>query len=217
MAASRLLYLLLPTIALLGCQNRAATVPSPSPESPAEAVIEDSEAATARVMRQEHESDEQTDESTWMQVQQLYEAAKASGSTTAETTRQWVSEQLQQAANSGDKMARQTAESLQSLYEQAHSAGETTAGSVSDWVMDDVAKMGSWQYLVRVIKTKDAETLAKDLNALGSDRWECFHVLPTENGNVYYFKKRRRSYLQHIPARELLRMLPLLPMGGTEE
>ena len=150
----------------------------------------------------------------WDRVTTLYENAKASGETTAASARDWISELSDSAKSSGVTAASDTTEWVGALYERARDAGETSAGSAKDWVMDDIQQMGSWQYKSLEVRQADSAEIVAQLNKLGSERWECFWVDRQEGSTTFYLKKPGRSYLRHLPSKELIRLLPLLGGGS---
>ncbi len=101
-----------------------------------------------------------------------------------------------------------------SLYESAKETGETQTTNARDWVVGDLKKGGSWQY--RVLQTPhDPESQQAALSEAGKARWECYSVVRTENDTLLYLKRPARSVIRSLPAKELLRLLPLL--GGEDD
>jgi hypothetical protein len=148
----------------------------------------------------------------WEQAQGLYEQAKRSGSTTAASAADWVGELYDSATGSAQDATAATTNWISGQYQNALKAGETTAKTTKEWVVDDLSKIGTWQY--KVVNHSDSSArIEKKLNELGDLRWECFSVHYSSGGDTTLFLKRRhRSYLQQLPAKDLLRLAPLL--GG---
>jgi hypothetical protein len=46
------------------------------------------------------------------------------------------------------------------------------------------------------------------LNRYGRERWECFWIEEEGELKRFHFKRRARSYLKHIPFKDLLKILP---------
>ena len=67
--------------------------------------------------------------------------------------------------------------------------------------------MGDWEYKVVPFGEVAATELEKKLNQLGSDRWQCFWVEANGKSKVFYFKRTKLSYINKIPAADLLRLL----------
>ena len=145
----------------------------------------------------------------------LYDKAKSTGKTKADTTKQWLAEAYEDAKSNGGSTADETQKLIDRLYRQAKQSGETTAGSAKDWVVDDFRKLGSWQYKTVRISTTDPTQIEAELNKLGAERWDCFWVDKDDSTITFYLKRTRRSVLRQLPARELLRLLPLLGGGDS--
>jgi len=109
----------------------------------------------------------------------------------------------------------ETMQTVKELYQKAKEAGEEVPNDVMDWAKQDIKRIGAWQYRIEVIESTDPDTVLQTLNALGSQRWECFWV---EEVNAvskrYYFKKSSRSYLRLIPSGDLLKLIPQGDGGG---
>ncbi|WOO39637.1 hypothetical protein [Rubellicoccus peritrichatus] len=67
-----------------------------------------------------------------------------------------------------------------------------------NWVIDDVKRIGDWQYRVIKVKASDPDAIEKELNALGEERWECFFVERVDEHLMFYFKKSKISYLHKV-------------------
>ena len=65
--------------------------------------------------------------------------------------------------------------------------------------------MESWEYRVEIPDTP-ATDLQEQLNALGKEGWECIEF----SGEQMILKRRKHSYLGHLPFRDLIRLAPLL-------
>lgn len=144
-------------------------------------------------------------------LQQQYLRAYEAGETTARTSGQWLSELYENGVGSATEATSSATSWLGSLYKHAVSTGETSARSATDWVSEDVGKIGTWEY--RVLEIRGGPTaIEKRLNEMGRQRWECFAVQPDR----LFLKRPHRSYLQQLPARELLRLAPLFQgdVGG---
>ncbi len=143
-------------------------------------------------------------------LQQQYLRAYEAGETTARSSGQWLSEQYDSAVSSATEAGNSATNWVSSLYDHAVRTGETTARSATDWVSEDVGKIGTWEY--RVLEMPgNPKAIEQRLNEMGRQRWECFAVQPDR----LFLKRPHRSYLQQLPARELLRLAPLF-QGGTD-
>ena len=149
-------------------------------------------------------------------LQEYYEDAKEAGKTTADSAGHWLAEQYEYATDSASKATNSTTEWITKQYDHAFEAGETTATSAKDWVVDDLGRIGTWQYKVVVLPSASL-LLEKEMNKLGNQRWECFSVRSVNAVKVTaYFKRPHRSYLKQLPAKDLLKMVPLLQGGEAD-
>ena len=114
------------------------------------------------------------------------------------------------AKNATTEAANDTAGWIRDLYTNAKETGETTATNTKDWLLEDVSKIGDWEYKTLTMPTDDPAAMELELNRFGQERWDCFWVDQEPTGARFYFKRPRRSYLRHLPAKELLRFVPLL-------
>ena len=133
----------------------------------------------------------ESDEGYLETVNQWFEAAKASGETTADNATEWLSQ----------------------LYGNARDQSIGTASSIKNWTAEDIANMGAWEYRV-VSVGDDLDLLEAQLNQMGKERWECFLVQRDGNRNTLLFKRSKKSFLRQLPAKELLRLVPMLNLGG---
>ena len=157
------------------------------------------------------------EESSWDQVTALFEKAKASGETTAASASEWISDLYGNARNVSTKAAGDASAWVQRMFQDAKRKGETTAGSANEWVQADLKKRGTFEYRVVRLQGQNAAATEQLLNQLGGQRWECFHIERREEVTTFYLKKAGRSQLRSLPAKELLRLLPLLgSLGGND-
>ena len=148
-------------------------------------------------------------------LHEQYRNAKEAGSTRARSAGHWLSEHYTNVTNNASEFAESTTEWVSELYNDAYEAGETSARNTSEWVAQDVGKIGTWQYTV--IEEPRFDDLEKTLNKMGDQRWECIQVIYQPGEHIRAVLKRpHRSYLQQLPAKDLLRLFPLLQSGGDD-
>lgn len=204
--------LLLCTIFLGGCNLHEARQKR---RAAAKAASEAKGANETKKGSKQPEGEKQTAEASYLeQLNELYERAKKSGATTASNVAEWVGERVGDARQAGGDAATASSKWIQETYEAAKKRGETTAASARDWLMEDYGNMGAWEYKTIEFSGSDAAQIEAELNALGKLRWECFFVNQTGPKTTFYLKKRKRSYLRNIPARDLLRLAPLIGTFG---
>lgn len=165
---------------------------------------------------QEAKKTETANPTFYEQLQHYYEQAKESGATTTSSAAHWFAEQYELTTKSASETASSATTWVTDLYSSAVESGETTAGNAKDWVVDDISKIGTWQYKV-VLVGASARAMEEKLNKLGAERWEAFSVkeVPTSRGSFLISLKRpHRSYLRQLPAKDLLKLVPLFQGEG---
>ena len=205
MTEIRLIALSVFLTAALGCRDNSAQVESPVGPDRASANSPPETPATTKPAAQPP--------GYWDRVTSLYEQAKASGETSAANARDWIAELYGSAKSSGAATASETSAWVSGLYDRAKQSGETSADTVKEWVMDDIQQIDSWQYKTLQVRPADVGDTMNDLNRLGAERWECFWVQENADVTTFYLKRAGRSYLRHLPSKELIRLLPLLSGG----
>ena len=154
-------------------------------------------------------------EGSWENVTALFEKAKSSGETTAASAAEWISELYDDAKDVSANAVEDANAWVQEMFQDAKRKGETTAGSAKEWVQADLKKRGTFTYRVVNLSGQDTAATEQFLNKLGGQRWECFHIERRDDVTTFYLKKAGRSKLRSLPAKELLRLLPLLgSLGG---
>lgn len=126
----------------------------------------------------------------------------------------WLSDAIDEsgAADAGEDAMDWANKMFKSLKDQ----GLTTAGDAQEWLSEDLKNMNGFQYkVIRITTTDSPEKMEKELNQLGSNGWECFHVSENKSNQTMFFKKAKNSYLKKLPVRDMLRLIPL--MGGGDE
>lgn len=123
---------------------------------------------------------------------------------------------LGQLKESGGKAGTNAMEWAQKQFEEAKAAGETQANNATEWIQEDLKQAGTWQYKVVVTQNTDPEAVQKQLNQLGAERWDCYSSESYGQGLMLQLKRPNKSVIRSLPARDVLRLLPLLGMGGGE-
>jgi len=97
---------------------------------------------------------------------------------------------------------------IESMYQRAKETGEKVPDDAIQWAMADVKKIGDWDYKVVRVSDDNPGEIEKTLNELGGSRWDCFWIDEDRSGKSLYMKRTARSYLKHIPLRDVLRAIP---------
>jgi len=111
---------------------------------------------------------------------------------------------------SGKKLYDKNIEGGKKLYEKNFGDGKELTEQTKDWVKEDIENMGDWEYKIVAFGGKAHEEMEKELNQLGNERWQCFWVEPSGKNKVFYFKRTKKSYIQKIPAGDLLKIIGAL-------
>lgn len=106
------------------------------------------------------------------------------------------------------------AQSVSKAYESAKNTGQTAAVSARDWLMNEISSDNRWEFRVIVRESDDPQVIERQLNALGRDGWQCFHVETGGASPLFYMQRRPPSITQNIPLSDLLKAIPYLGFGG---
>lgn len=191
-------------VLLLSIHTSFGQTPQGAPSRAALGVPDKTASATA-------ENASAASEATFLQqLQQYYQDAKDAGTTSATSAAQWLGEQYETTTVNASEATSTATKWVTDQYNRAVSAGDTSAKNATKWVVDDIGKIGTWEYKIHRARGVDADA-ERQLNDLGRNRWECYAVSRVGKGeSVFYFKRPHRSYLQQLPAKDLLRLAPLL-------
>ena len=107
----------------------------------------------------------------------------------------------------GKKLLGEKVESGKKLLGEKVKANQDIKSQAKEWVKGDVENIGDWEYKIVAFADKAHPELEKELNQLGKSRWQCFWVESTEKNKVFYFKRSKISYIQKMPAGELLEII----------
>lgn len=105
------------------------------------------------------------------------------------------------------------AQSISQAYEAAKSKGQTAATSARDWLIDDLSSGHRWEYKILPLDGDDPADWEQQLNDLGRDGWQCFHVQSTGDSTHLFFQRHPTSISRSIPMSDLLKVLPYLGLG----
>ena len=107
----------------------------------------------------------------------------------------------------GKKLLDEKLESGKKLLGEKIKGSQGVKSQAKDWVKGDIENIGDWEYKIVTFADKAHPELEKELNQLGKSRWQCFWVESTEKNKVFYFKRSKISYMQKMPAGELLEII----------
>lgn len=108
------------------------------------------------------------------------------------------------------KLYDEKVESGKKLYDENLNSGKKLSVETKDWLKQDIDNIGDWEYKIVAFEGKAGKEMEKDLNKLGDERWQCFWVEANAKEKVFYFKRTKMSYINKIPAGDLLRIIGTL-------
>jgi len=136
----------------------------------------------------------------------LLQQAKSGTGATAAGAKDWVQKKIGDAATASGESASDAMGWANDTFESLKESGLTNAENTSQWLSQDWKNMQSWEYKTIVLEANGENSADDQLNQLGSQGWECFHV----DSGTFYFKKPADSYLRHLPFRDVIKLIPLL-------
>ncbi len=79
---------------------------------------------------------------------------------------------------------------LDEARNRAQALGELSA--------DEMSEVWAIEYRTLLVPHADLGTLDEQLNALGQERWECYHVGDEEQGKMFYFQRRKSTGIANL-------------------
>lgn len=141
----------------------------------------------------------------------FFEKAKSGTGATAIGAKDWVQKKISDAATASGESASDAMGWANDTFESLKESGLTNAENTSQWLTQDWKNMQSWEYKSIVLETAaGGDSADEQLNRLGAQGWECFHV----DSGTFYFKKPADSYLRHLPFRDVIKLIPLLQQAN---
>ena len=127
----------------------------------------------------------------------------------------WAVDGWNKAVSSGGQTVENTTEWVSGLYQASKREGLTGAQTMKEWVTTDLKSQGDWQYKIVAFDPSDPVEIENQLNELGQNRWDCYHVKTDDDQWTFFMKRSKKSYLKNIPLRDLANILPAL--SGDEQ
>ena len=144
----------------------------------------------------------------------LFDRAKSTTGSTAQGAKDWMQDKISGAADASSEATEDTIKWATDTFESLKSQGLTTANDTSEWLMQDWKNMESWEYQIISMDGKTDDEKTTELNRLGKSGWECYHVSDRGQIEKFYVKKRRESYLRHLPFKDFIKLVPLLQQAS---
>ena len=74
----------------------------------------------------------------------------------------------------------------------------TRAQAIGELSADEMSEIWAIEYRTLLVSHADLATLDEQLNALGQERWECYHVSEEPQGKVFYFKRPKSTAISNL-------------------
>jgi len=146
---------------------------------------------------------------------QTYSQKLAAALEKATAAKDAVVDQLSAASESGGQAASDSVTWATEMFNSLKDQGMTRAENTQQWLADDWKHAGAWEY--HIVTADTGRDVAATLNDLGRERWECFHVVLDQKmqKTTFYLKRPAKSYLNNLPMKDLMHLLPLMGGGGS--
>ena len=73
-----------------------------------------------------------------------------------------------------------------------------TAQDLGELSVEELQEIWAIEYKTLLVTHADLAALDEQLNALGQERWECYHVSEDGQGKVFYFKRGKSNAIAHL-------------------
>ena len=70
--------------------------------------------------------------------------------------------------------------------------------AIGELSTEELREIWAIEYRTVVVADADLATLDERLNALGRERWDCYHVSEEADGTVFYLKRQKSNALAHL-------------------
>ena len=74
----------------------------------------------------------------------------------------------------------------------------TKAQELGELSAEELQEMWAIEYRTLEVTSADFAALDEQLNALGQERWECYHVSEDGRTKVFYFKRRKSNAIANV-------------------
>ncbi len=85
-------------------------------------------------------------------------------------------------------------EGVQEVIEDAR----TRADELRELSAEELRDLWAIEYRSLQVTNADLAAVDEQLNALGQERWDCYHVSEDEQGRVFYFKRSKSNALAYL-------------------
>ena len=91
--------------------------------------------------------------------------------------------------------------SLDDLRGDAHDVldgARSRAQAIGEMSAEELSEIWAIEYRTLLVPHADLGTLDETLNALGQERWECYHVSDEPQGKMFYFKRPKSTAISNL-------------------
>ncbi len=148
----------------------------------------------------------ETDQGLLKTAGDFFQKARSGTGATAIGAKDWVQKKIGDATTASGESANDALTWANDTFDSLKESGLTSAENTSQWLSQDWKNMQSWEYKTVVLEMTEGESADDQLNQMGAQGWECFHV----DSGTFYFKKPADSYLRSLPFRDVIKLIPLL-------
>ncbi len=90
---------------------------------------------------------------------------------------------------------------LNDLKESAQEAienAQTKAKELRELSAEELQEIWAIEYKTIKVTHSDLAAMDEQLNELGQERWDCYHVSEDAEGKVFYFKRRKSNAIAYL-------------------
>ncbi len=82
--------------------------------------------------------------------------------------------------------------------QEAIEEARTRAKELRELSAEELREIWAIEYKTIEVTHSDLAALDEQLNELGQERWDCYHVSETEEGKVFYFKRGKSNAIAYL-------------------
>ncbi len=82
--------------------------------------------------------------------------------------------------------------------QEAIEEARTRAQELRELSAEELKEIWAIEYKTIEVTHSDLAALDEQLNELGQERWDCYHVSETEEGKVFYFKRGKSNAIAYL-------------------
>ncbi len=82
--------------------------------------------------------------------------------------------------------------------QEAFEEARTRAQELRELSAEELKEIWAIEYKTIEVSHTDLAALDEQLNELGQERWDCYHVSETREGKVFYFKRGKSNAIAYL-------------------